>query len=363
MKKKVWVGLSGGVDSSVTAKLLKDRGYEVTGVTMKLWSGALDQKLSEGCGSEQSIRDAKEVAEKLGIPHMVINAEEAFREQVVSYFTSTYLRAETPNPCIRCNREIKFGLMLKEALKNGADYIATGHYARILEENGRMVIKRSKTDKKDQTYVLYELRQEQLRRTLMPLGDYTKEEIRAIAEEAGLAVAHKKDSQEICFIPDNDYAAFVKRQTGHVEKTGNFVNEAGEVLGKHRGLLHYTVGQRKGLGIAFGRPMYVLKLDREKNEVVLGESGSEFFSSLVAADLNWIAVKSLQEPLRLTAKVRYGAKDAPCTVRPFEEGGREKAEVIFDTPQRAVTPGQGVVFYSEDILFGGGTILYGQKES
>lgn len=361
MKKKVWVGLSGGVDSSVAAKLLLDQGYEVTGVTLKLWSGALDQKLSEGCGSEQSIKDAAKVAEKLGIRHIVLDGEEAFSKQVVSYFTDTYLKAETPNPCIRCNREIKFGWMLNEALKNGADYIATGHYAQIAEENGRTVIKRSKADRKDQTYVLYELKQEQLRHILMPLWDYTKEEIRAIAEEAGLAVAHKKDSQEICFIPDNDYAAFVKRQTGHVETPGNFVDEAGEILGTHRGLLHYTVGQRKGLGVAFGKPMYVLKLDPEKNEVVLGESGSEFFSSLVARDLNWIAVENLSEPLRLTAKVRYGAKDAPCTVRPFEENGQQRVEVIFDTPQRAVTPGQGVVFYLEDTVFGGGTIMYGRK--
>ena len=350
MAKKVVVGLSGGVDSSVAACLLKKQGYDVIGVTMHMWQ-------PEGDTSEPaSIADARKVAESLEIPFYVCDFKEVFEEKVMNYFVEEYLQGHTPNPCTTCNRFVKWEALLARSKELGAEYIATGHYARIIQlPNGRYSIKTSATSAKDQTYALYNLTQEQLAHTLMPVGEYTKEEIRRIAEEANLPVAQKKDSMEICFIPDNDYAGFIERNVEDVPGPGNFVDMDGNVIGRHKGITHYTVGQRKGLNLAMGRPVFVTEIRPETNEVVIGDNEDVFSDRLICGNVNWMAVDGLHgEEKTVMAKIRYSHKGAPCVIRELEDG---RVECRFETPQRAITPGQAVVFYENDYVFGGGTIL------
>ncbi|HAA24536.1 MAG TPA: tRNA 2-thiouridine(34) synthase MnmA [Ruminiclostridium sp.] len=356
MKKKVMVGMSGGVDSSVAAAVLMKEGYDVIGVTLKLQPDTENGSWSDTtCCSLVAVEDARRVASKLGIPYYVLNFQDIFESCVVEYFVAEYGKGRTPNPCIACNRYIKFDALLKKAESMGIDYVATGHYARIEydEQKNRYLLKKSVTGKKDQTYVLYNLTQYQLQRTLMPIGRYDKDTVRDMAKELGFDVANKPDSQEICFIPDNNYAAFITNKLGKPAQRGKFVDIHGNVLGEHKGLIHYTVGQRKGLGLSFGKPMYVIKIDAENNTVVLGEEKDVFSAGLTAFDLNWIAIDSLDGALRVKAKIRYSANEADAVITPIEGG---KVRVDFDKPQRAVTPGQSVVFYDGDIVVGGGII-------
>lgn len=357
MKKKVMLGMSGGVDSSVAAAVLLEKGYDVIGVTMQIWPDMDEdiKKTEGGCCSLSAVDDARRVANRLGIPYYVMNFKDIFEDRVINYFVDEYSKGRTPNPCIACNRHVKFDAMLKKASAMGIDYVATGHYAKIEydENTRRYLLKKSITAKKDQTYALYNMTQEQLSRTLMPIGDYTKEKVREIAKEIGLTVANKPDSQEICFIDDNDYGRFISERTGEESKPGDFVDAKGNILGKHRGIVHYTVGQRKGLGISFGKPMYVVEIDVPGNRVILGDDSEVFSRELIAGDLNFIAFDSLREVIKVKAKVRYSAREASATVYPLEDG---RAKVVFDEPQRAITPGQSVVFYNEDIVVGGGTI-------
>lgn len=356
-KKSVMIGMSGGVDSSVAAAILLEKGYEVIGVTMQIWPETPEQvKLTEGgCCSLSAVDDARRVADTLGIPYYVLNFKEVFEEKVVNYFVDEYLKGKTPNPCIACNRHVKFEALLNKAVSMGINYVATGHYAIIKydENRNRYILRKSVTQQKDQTYALYNLTQEQLSKVLMPIGDYSKDIVRQKASELGLSVASKPDSQEICFVDDNNYGRFIEENTDKNILPGNFVDTKGNILGKHKGLIYYTVGQRKGLGIAFGKPMYVIGLDVKNNNVLLGEDKEVFSNSLVADDLNFISIDELKEPMRVKAKIRYSAKEAAATISPVENG---KVNVVFDEPQRAITPGQSVVFYDEDIVVGGGVI-------
>lgn len=356
MNKKVMVGMSGGVDSSVAAALLKKEGYEVIGVTLQIWPDDLPGPHPEGgCCSLSAVEDARMVAFQLDIPYYVLNFQDIFEKNVIDYFVEEYTKGRTPNPCIACNRYVKFDAMLKKAVSMGIDYIATGHYAKVEYDSsaGRYLLKKSVTDKKDQTYVLYNMKQYQLERTLFPIGNYNKETVRKIAEELGFVVADKPDSQEICFVTDNDYAGFISSKLNKPAEPGYFVDTEGNILGKHKGIYNYTVGQRKGLGLSFGKPMYVVKIDAKNNTVVLGESGKEYSEGLIASDLNWIAFEKLESPRKAMAKIRYSAKECEALLVPM---GDDKVKVEFSYPQRAVTPGQSVVFYDGDVVLGGGTI-------
>lgn len=358
MSRKVVVGMSGGVDSSVAAWLLKEQGYDVIGVTMQIWQDE-DTEVQEaegGCCGLSAVDDARRVAMDLGIPYYVMNFKEEFRKNVMDYFVGEYMEGRTPNPCIACNRHVKWESLLRRSMAIGADYIATGHYAQIDRlPGGRYSLKTSVTAAKDQTYALYNLTQEQLFHTLMPVGSYHKEEIRDMAERLGLPVAHKPDSQEICFIPDHDYASFIEEYTGRELPPGNFVDLDGNVLGRHRGITHYTVGQRKGLNLSMGRPVFVVEIRPETNEVVIGDNQDVFTNVLRCDKLNWMAVDGLHgKSMDVLAKIRYSHKGSPCTIR---EIGNDMVECRFHEPVRAVTPGQAVVFYDGDYVAGGGTII------
>jgi tRNA-specific 2-thiouridylase len=363
-KNRVVVGMSGGVDSSVAAYLLKQQGYEVIGVTMQIWPSD-DPEMVEregGCCSLSAVEDARWVANQLDIPFYVMNFQQVFDQEVICYFVDEYLKGRTPNPCIMCNRRIKFEELLRRAMALDAYYVATGHYARIEydEERGRYLLKKSVTQAKDQTYALYTMTQYQLEHTLMPIGNYTKDQIRQIARELGLRTANKPDSQEICFVKDNDYARFVRERASKPIPSGYFVDTQGNILGKHKGIIHYTIGQRRGLGIALGEPMYVVAIDPETNTVVLGRHDEVFSRGMIVEDVNLISVPSIDEPIRANVKIRYTAKEAPATLYPEEDG---KLKVVFDEPQRAVTPGQAAVFYQGDVVVGGGTIAQALKEN
>ncbi|MDD3239874.1 MAG: tRNA 2-thiouridine(34) synthase MnmA [Lachnospira sp.] len=357
MKEKVVVGMSGGVDSSVAAYLLKEQGYDVIGVTMQIWQDEDQCQIEEngGCCGSSAVEDARRVANFLGIPYYVMNFKREFQENVIDYFVDEYKNGRTPNPCIACNRYVKWESLLQRSMEIGADFIATGHYARIEQlGNGRFAIRNSVTAKKDQTYALYNLTQAQLSHTLMPVGDYTKDEIRAIAEKIGIQVAHKPDSMEICFVPDQDYAGFIERETGYKSVPGNFVDVNGNVIGKHQGIIHYTVGQRKGLGLAMGHPVFVVAIRPETNEVVIGENKDVFAPTLFANRLNFMAIDHLEGEMKCMAKIRYNGNGAPCTIR---MAGDDLLEVTFDEEQRAITPGQALVLYEDDHVLGGGTII------
>lgn len=328
--------MSGGVDSSVAAYLLK-RDYNVIGVTLLLH------------GNDD--HDAKEVCRNLGIDHISHNAEKEFSDLIINNFTSEYLAARTPNPCILCNFHIKFGVMLSLAEACGADFIATGHYSRLIEHDGELFPARASFSEKDQTYALCRLRQHQLSKSLFPLGEISKDEVRKIATELSLSVADKKDSQDICFIPDGDYASYIEKRFGK-QPRGRFIGPRGEDLGEHNGLIHYTVGQRRGLGIPYCERIFVTKLDAEKNEVILGLDGAQSKSEVSASALTFISDKKMPETFSCTAKIRYNAKAAPCTVT--ISGDTVKA--IFETPQRGVCPGQSLVFYDGERLIGGAVI-------
>ncbi len=354
MKKKVVVGMSGGVDSSVTAYLLKEQGYDVIGVTMQIWQTDKEYEEDNGsCCGLSAVDDARRVAERLDIPFYVLNFRKEFEEKVIEYFVKEYKEGRTPNPCIACNRYVKWESLLQKSLQLGADYIATGHYANIVTlDNGRKSLKLSKTDEKDQTYALYNLTQFQLEHTLMPVGQYTKPEIREIANKIGLLTANKPDSQEICFVPDNNYANFIEEYTGEKIDVGNFVDIEGNILGKHKGIVYYTIGQRKGLGIAFGKPMYVVEIDTINNNVVLGSNDDLFSNELTAFDINYMGEEKFDENKTYTAKIRYSHTPAECTLKTKDD----KVICTFKEQQRAITKGQAVVFYDNDIVVGGGTI-------
>jgi len=359
-RNKVVVGMSGGVDSTVAAYLLKNMGYEVIGVNMRLWQ---DPYLEDahlltdgGCCSLSSVEDARRVCDQIGIPFYALDFKGVFKETVVDYFISDYYEGKTPNPCIACNKYVKFEALLEKAHQLGAYYVATGHYAKIAwdESVDRYIIKTSETSEKDQTYALYNLTQDQLQHILMPLGSFkSKDDVREIASKFDVQVSKKSDSQEICFIPDQDYAGFLNRNSNKIAPSGEFVDGKGNVLGTHTGIINFTVGQRKGLGLSFGKPMYVIDIDAKNNQIVLGQNAEVFKDTLYATQVNFVYYQSILAPTRCVAKIRYSAVPAKCTIYPLKG---DTIKVVFDEPQRAITPGQAVVFYMDDYLIGGGTI-------
>ncbi len=342
--EKVLVGMSGGVDSSAAALILKEQGFSVTGLTLTL------------CSTENKvdIKDAKAVCEKLDVRHLSLDLRKEFKERVIDNFIYQYKIGLTPNPCLECNRYIKFGKMLDIALEKGFDKIATGHYARVEKQGDRYILKKAADEVKDQSYVLYSLTQHQLSHLLLPLGNLSKTEIREIAEKGGLVNANRPDSQDICFVPDGDYAAFIEKTDGFVSEKGDYVDINGGVLGKHQGVINYTVGQRKGLGIALGKPQFVIDKNAETNTVVLGDEEYLFKTEVIVKEVNFIPFDKLEKEMRVTAKLRYRHKPDYATIYPLPDGN---VKIIFDKPQRAPSSGQAAVFYDGDRVVGGGKII------
>ncbi len=355
--EKTLIAMSGGVDSSVAALLTKEKGYECTGITMKLYNNEdVGEKKENTCCSLDDIEDARTVCNRLGIPYYVFNFRDSFNEQVIERFIRAYETGATPNPCIDCNRYIKFDRLLRRMYELEMDYVVTGHYARIefSEHLSRFVLKKAMDDNKDQSYVLYSLTQEQLAHTLFPLGYMNKTEVRKIAEENNFINAKKHDSQDICFVPNGKYAEFIERYKGKKYPNGEFVDKSGNVLGEHKGIIRYTIGQRKGLGLALPAPMYVCEKDIENNRVVLCRDEELFTNELYANELNLITCEKIPSPMKIKAKVRYNQKEQSATV---EQVGDDLIHIAFDEPQRAICKGQAVVMYDGDIVIGGGTII------
>jgi tRNA-specific 2-thiouridylase len=349
-KPKVVIAMSGGVDSSTTAALLKQAGYAVIGITMRLWSG------SSRCCGIGDVDDARRVAVQLGIPFYVMNYEKEFKQQVIDYFCKEYISGRTPNPCILCNQELKFNFLLKKAEALGIEYLATGHYANIEfdKKNNQYLLKKGIDDSKDQSYALFLMKQAQLVKVLFPLGKYTKIQTRKIAKQFGLPVSEKPDSQEICFIPDNDYIQFIEKELSIIPKVGDIIDLSGKRLGNHQGIHRYTIGQRSGLGIAAGRPLYVIAINADKNEVVVGGAEEVYREEMVVDNINWIAFTPTL-PMSAQVKIRYKHDATDAEIIPKFEV-RNLVTVKFKKPQRAVTPGQAAVFYQDDVVLGGGWI-------
>ena len=356
MEKKALIAMSGGVDSTVAAFIIKDEGYVCEGATLEL----LNTVLPKCCLSSTDVEDARKIADQLGFVHHTLDYSTIFQKEVVDYFVKAYESGVTPNPCVHCNRFLKFGSLLDYTLQQGFDYIVTGHYAQIEynKEKDRYLLKKAVYQPKDQSYFLYGLTQHQLSHTLFPLGPLSKEEVRVIADEHQFVTAHKKDSQDICFIKNGDYVSFLNQYTGKKYPAGDFVDVEGKVLGKHEGVVSYTIGQRKGLGIALGKPAYVVEKNAADNTVTLGSNEDLMTTQLIADQFNWISVDELKEPMRIYAKTRSTQKEQPATAYPVADG---KVRVVFDEQQRAVTPGQSVVLYDGDYVVGGGIIIEAVK--
>ena len=352
---KAIIAMSGGVDSSVAAFLMKEQGYDIIGITLKLHSGN-DIIEEQSCCTQQDILDAKAVCDRLSIEHRVVDLESNFKEYVIDRFIDSYISGGTPNPCVDCNRFIKFSKLLQIAKDEGFDYVVTGHYARVayVKESGRYVLKKGLDESKDQSYVLYSLTQDALEHIKLPLGELSKDRVREIAQENGFINASKKDSQDICFVPDGKYADFITQYTGKSFPDGDFVDLQGKVLGTHKGIIRYTIGQRKGLNLALPQSMYVCKKDVKENKVTLCLDHELFSSELVAEDVNFISIKELTEPIKVKAKIRYKHVEAEATLYPLSNS---RVKLIFDEPQRAITSGQAVVMYQGNTVVAGATII------
>lgn len=355
-KKKALIAMSGGVDSSLAAKKMIDLGYECIGCTMKLYELPEEEKAAQKertCCSLNDVEDARQVAFSLGMKYYVFNFKDDFREKIIGKFIRCYECGLTPNPCIDCNRYMKFDKLYERAVVLGCDCIVTGHYARIEQRDGKYFLKKALDESKDQSYVLYSLTQEQLAHTCFPLGDMQKADVRKEAEQSGFVNADKPDSQDICFVPDGDYAKVIETYTGTVPEPGNFVDKEGNVIGPNKGIIHYTIGQRKGLGISAPEPLYVCEIRPETGEVVLGSNADLMKRELAVSDFNWISGEAPAEPFRCKAKIRYRQKEQWAVVTPI---GKDRVQITFDEPQRAITAGQAAVLYDGDTVLGGGTI-------
>ena len=354
--KRVVVGMSGGVDSSTAAALLVEQGYEVIGITFKMWQEACEDRETERCCGPQGVADAREVCRRLGVSHYVVNDVEDFRREVVEYFAAEYRAGRTPNPCVMCNEKVKFGTLMRRADQLGAHYVATGHYAGTAQsaDGGRTLLKRGSDRRKDQSYFLFSLRQAQLSRALLPLGDLTKQQTRDKARALGLKTADKKESMEICFVPNDDYGQFLAKTGLGRSLPGEITDREGKVLGKHEGIEFFTIGQRRGLKLSQPTPLYVVDLDPAQNRVVVGNPRDLECDELTVERCNWIALENLEGPTEVLAKIRYNHPGASATVRPL---GRDRARVKFAIPQRAIAPGQACVFYQDDLVLGGGWIV------